>query len=126
MTIHAKLLKVQSSVSVPKENTNTFGKYKYRSCEDILEALKPLLKEHGLVLTLTDNVEQIGERYYVRATAIVMSISDGTTTPDARIEVSALAREEHDKKGMDAAQITGAASSYARKYALNGLFCIDD
>jgi len=124
MTIHDKLLIVQSTVSVPKENTNTFGKYKYRSCEDILEALKPLLKENDLVLTLTDAVEQIGERYYVRATATVTTMLESGDS--VSLSVNALAREEHDKKGMDAAQITGAASSYARKYALNGLFCIDD
>lgn len=121
MSIHDKLSNVQSCLSVPKSQTNAFGKYKYRSCEDILEALKPLLKEHGLVLTLSDSIEMIGARYYVKATATV-----GIVGTAEQIAIHAYAREEEEKKGMDGAQVTGAASSYARKYALNGLFCIDD
>jgi len=118
-TIHEKLVAIQSDLKAPKGQTNTFGKYKYRSCEDILEAVKPLLKEQGLTLTLTDEVVNIGTRFYVKAIA---TIGDGEN--DACVH--AFAREEEEKKGMDGAQITGAASSYARKYALNGLFCIDD
>lgn len=114
-----RLLAVQASLKAPKGQYNSFGKYKYRSCEDILEAVKPLLKEHGLTLTVTDEVVLIGNRYYVKATA---EVTDGTKF---RI-VSAYAREPQDKKGMDDSQITGTASSYARKYALNGLFLIDD
>lgn len=114
-----KLIKIQSELKAPKGQYNSFGKYKYRSAEDILEAVKPLCVKHGVLLTLTDSIELIGERYYVKATA---RVSDGTKA----IEVTALAREDLDKKGMDGSQITGTASSYARKYALNGLFCIDD
>lgn len=114
-----KLLAIQRDLKAPKGQYNSFGKYSYRSCEDILEAVKPLCVREGLLLTISDEVVQIGARYYVRATA---AISDG----EKAISVSALAREEDQKKGMDGSQITGAASSYARKYALNGLFCIDD
>lgn len=120
MTLHEKLVTIQSELKAPKGQTNTFGKYKYRSCEDILEAVKPLLKSQKLVLTLTDWIENVGGRFYVRATA---TVSESETS---FLSVTAYAREEETKKGMDAAQITGAASSYARKYALNGLFCIDD
>ena len=114
-----KLMHVQEKLKAPKSNYNSFGKYKYRSCEDILEAAKPLLTEEGLTLILSDEIEQIGDRYYVKATA---SLYDEALVT----KVSAYAREEDNKKGMDASQITGAASSYARKYALNGLFLIDD
>ena len=114
-----KLMRIQERLKAPKSNYNSFGKYKYRSCEDILEAVKPLLAEEDLTLTLSDEIEQIGDRYYVRATASLYDEALVTT-------VSAYAREEDNKKGMDASQITGAASSYARKYALNGLFLIDD
>lgn len=115
-----KLMRIQDKLKAPKSNYNSFGKYKYRSCEDILESVKPLLAEEGLTLTLSDEIEQIGDRYYVRATASLYE-------NDNLIEiVSAYAREEDTKKGMDASQITGTASSYARKYALNGLFLIDD
>ena len=115
-----KLMRIQEKLKAPKSNYNSFGKYKYRSCEDILEAVKPLLAEEGLTLTLSDEIEQIGDRYYVRASASLYE-------NDNLIEiVSAYAREEDAKKGMDASQITGTASSYARKYALNGLFLIDD
>lgn len=128
MSIHDKLLVIQTSLKAPKSQTNTFGKYKYRSCEDILEAVKPLLKEHGLVLTISDEIVGIGGRVYVKATTTLWdgSMTHGSLPSDALVHVSAFARESLDKKGMDEAQITGAASSYARKYALNGLFCIDD
>ena len=100
---------------------NNFGNYNYRSCESILEAVKPLLAANSLALTLTDERVQVGDRIYVRATATVTLTSGGES-----ISVDAFAREEEAKKGMDSSQVTGAASSYARKYALNGLFCIDD
>ena len=114
-----KLIKIQSELKAPKNQKNTFGKYKYRSCEDILEAVKPLLSREGLLLTLTDTIEQIGNRFYVKAK---VTLTDGTET----VENTAYAREEETKKGMDGPQVTGTSSSYARKYALNGLFCIDD
>jgi hypothetical protein len=114
-----ELTEIQSQLKAPKNQFNSFGKYKYRSCEDILEALKPLLFAQKCHLTITDDIINIGERYYIKATA---SLSNGTE----KIEVSAIAREAADKKGMDDSQITGTASSYARKYALNGLFLIDD
>jgi len=120
MSIHAKLVTVQSELKAPKGQTNSFGKYKYRSCEDILEALKPILKDQGLTLTLSDDIWLVGTRFYVKATATI-SAEKGES-----LSVTAYAREEESKKGMDGAQVTGAASSYARKYALNGLFCIDD
>lgn len=122
-TLHARLAEVQQTLNAPKSRYNSFGKYNYRSCEDILEAVKPLLAMQGLILTLTDTVENIGSRYYVKATATVQACDEGEPTFE---EVSAYAREEEDKKGMDGSQITGTASSYARKYALNGLFLIDD
>ena len=114
-----ELINIQKKLKAPKGNYNTFGKYKYRSCEDILEAVKPLLAEEGCTLTLTDCIYQIGERYYVRATATIRKGEHDVT-------VHAYAREDETKKGMDGSQITGTASSYARKYALNGLFLIDD
>lgn len=119
--IRAKLLKIQAELKAPKGQTNSFGGYKYRSCEDILEAVKPLLKANNCVLVIEDEVMQIGERYYIKATATLKDV-DGSTD----IYNTAYAREEDNKRGMDASQITGTASSYARKYALNGLFCIDD
>jgi len=115
--IYLKLAKIQKELKAPKGQYNKFGNYKYRSCEDILEAVKPLLGD--LVLTITDNIVNIDDRFYVGAKA---KISDGENS----IFVKAFARESAEKKGMDVAQITGAASSYARKYALNGLFLIDD
>jgi hypothetical protein len=117
--IEERLAKIQRELKAPKGQFNNFGKYKYRSCEDILEAVKPLLGE--AVLTISDEIIMIGDRYYVKARANLWigSIASGIT-------VTAYAREEADKKGMDGAQITGSASSYARKYALNGLFLIDD
>lgn len=114
------LAQIQSELKAPKGQYNKFGGFNYRSCEDILEAVKPLLKERGLVLLITDDIVQIGERYYVRATATIYD-SEGSY-----ISNSALAREDANKGKMDGSQMTGSASSYARKYALNGLFCIDD
>ena len=114
-----KLMRIQAKLKAPKGQRNTFGNYNYRSCEDILEAVKPLLAEEGCTLTLSDEIELIGDRYYIKATATLKSDKE-------EIQVSAYAREEQAKKGMDSAQVTGATSSYARKYALNGLFCIDD
>ncbi len=114
-----KLIEIQQNLKAPKSNFNSFGKYAYRSCEDILEAVKPLLAKAGLVLTISDKQISIGDRYYVEATATL----HGDSEP---VSVTAYAREEETKKGMDASQITGSASSYARKYALNGLFLIDD
>lgn len=121
MSVHSKLLSVQAALKAPKGQFNAFGKYNYRSCEDILEAVKPLLKEHGLTLVIRDQITPVGNRIYVQATAVVTS-EDGKD----HIFVTSYAREEEEKKGMDGSQITGAASSYARKYALNGLFLIDD
>jgi len=117
-----KLMKVQQELKAPKNRKNDFGGYKYRSCSDILEEVKPLLKKEGLTLTISDVVIPIGDRYYIKATATLYENEENGT----QISTCAFAREEETKKGMDAAQITGSASSYARKYALNGLFCIDD
>ncbi|EBX8836666.1 recombinase [Salmonella enterica subsp. enterica serovar Urbana] len=114
---YTRLAEIQEHLNAPKNQYNSFGKYKYRSCEDILEGVKPLLK--GLFLSISDEIVLIGDRYYVKATA---TITDGENSHSA----SAIAREEENKKGMDAAQVTGATSSYARKYCLNGLFGIDD
>ena len=114
-----ELINIQSELKAPKNQYNSFGKYPYRNAEDILEAVKPLLKKNNCHLTITDEIILIGDRYYVRATA---EITNGTD----KVTASAMAREEESKKGMDSAQLTGATSSYARKYALNGLFCIDD
>ncbi len=116
-----KLSEIQQKLKAPKNQRNSFGNYNYRNCEDILEALKPLLGDS--VLTISDEIVQVGDRFYVKATA---TFSDGPLMKDANVSVTAYARESLDKKGMDSAQITGAASSYARKYALNGLFLIDD
>lgn len=113
------LSEVQYKLKAPKGQVNSFGHYNYRSCEDILEAVKPLLHEAGLTLTLSDDVVAVGNRIYVKATA---TVSDGTDS----VSNTAFAREAESKKGMDDSQVTGAASSYSRKYALNGLFCIDD
>ncbi|MDR4078368.1 MAG: ERF family protein [Veillonella sp.] len=114
-----KIVAIQSELKAPKGQYNSFGKYNYRSCEDILEGVKPLLTKHGLVLTIQDSIDLIGDRFYVKATA---TITDGKE----ELSTSAYARESLDKKGMDASQVTGATSSYARKYALNGLLAIDD
>lgn len=119
--ITKKLAQIQQTLSVPKNQYNSFGKYKYRSCEDILEGIKPCLKATDTALTVTDEIVEIGGRIYVMATAVLRDCEDGS-----EIKNTAYAREEESKKGMDASQVTGTASSYARKYALNGLFCIDD
>jgi len=116
------LNKIQQELKAPKGQRNSFGNYNYRSCEDIVEAVKPLLGEG--TLTLSDDIVNIGDRYYVKATASLNYREEGREPQE--FKVSAFARESLDKKGMDSAQITGAASSYARKYALNGLFAIDD
>ena len=121
MSIYEKLASVQADLKAPKSQFNAFGKYNYRNCEDIIEAAKPLLKANGLLLSITDDVVFIGDRFYVKATASVIDVTDGKTH-----SVTAFAREEKEKKGMDGSQVTGASSSYARKYALNGLFGIDD
>lgn len=118
-TIHQKLIEVQEELKAPKGQYNSFGKYYFRSTEDIVEALKPLLIKRGLLLLMYDEIELIGSRIYVVSTA---DLTDGATN----IKVSARARESETKKGMDDSQITGTASSYARKYALNGMFLIDD
>ena len=121
MSVYEKLMNIQNELKAPKGQRNSFGNYNYRSCEDILEAVKPLLSKHQAALTISDSIELIGTRFYVKATAKLVDVVDGTM-----IENTAYAREEDSKKGMDAAQVTGAASSYARKYCLNGLFAIDD
>ena len=125
-SVAQRLIEVQSLLKAPKGQYNSFGKYKYRSCEDILEAVKPLLAERGLLLYLKDTIERVGDvggddslRWYVRATA---TVTDGTGS----VSTTAYAREDATKKGMDGSQVTGASSSYARKYALNALFLIDD
>lgn len=115
-----ELIDIQSKLKSPKDNRNNFGNYNYRSAEDILENVKPFLTENKCTLTITDDIIEVCGRVYVKATARLKN-STGEVE-----ETTALAREEEAKKGMDAAQITGSASSYARKYALNGLFCIDD
>jgi hypothetical protein len=122
LNIYQKLRKVQTELKAPKGQYNSFGKYAYRSCEDILEALKPLLDREQLVLILSDSMEVVGDRVYVKATATLTNAEDETQV----ITTSAFAREEESKKGMDGSQVTGASSSYARKYCLNGLFNIDD
>ena len=120
MSIYETLSHIQVELKAPKNLYNSFGKYKYRNAESILEAAKPLCAKHGCTLTVSDEVILIGDRYYIKATATVQD-KDGNAA-----STTALAREDETKKGMDGAQITGTASSYARKYALNGLFCIDD
>lgn len=121
MSIYSKLVQVQNELKAPKGQYNSFGKYNYRNQEDILEAVKPLLLKHNLTLMIKDTIELIGERYYIKATCVLIDTESGET-----LENTALARESEDKKGMDASQVTGSTSSYARKYALNGLFLIDD
>lgn len=123
MGMYEKLINLQNELKAPKGNFNSFGKYKYRSCEDILEAVKPLLKKYGLLLTISDDMVEVGGRIYVKATAILI---DTETKTDFFVQNTAFAREALEKKGMDDSQVTGTASSYARKYALNGLFLIDD
>ena len=121
MNIYEKLLYIQTNLKAPKNQFNKFGNYKYRNCEDILEAVKPIQQQVKAVTILTDEIVHIGERYYVKATARLIDTENGE-----KIENTAFAREEETKKGMDGSQITGSSSSYARKYALNGLFDIDD
>jgi len=115
-----ELITIQSELKAPKNQRNSFGNYNYRSCEDVLEALKPLLAKNECLLNISDSIEYIGERFYVKATATV------TNGKGLQVSSTAYAREEETKKGMDGSQITGSSSSYARKYALNGLFLIDD
>ncbi|MCW6665442.1 ERF family protein [Aerococcaceae bacterium NML191219] len=119
MTFTKKVITAQQALKAPKGQFNKFGNYSYRSAEDILEAVKPVNETVGLLLTITDSIEQIGDRYYIKATA---TLTDGENS----VAVTAYAREALNKKGMDDSQITGSASSYARKYALNGLYLIDD
>lgn len=115
-----ELINIQSALNVPKTQRNEFGKYNYRSCEDILEAVKPLLLENNCFLFISDSLSEINGKVYITAKATIKNLEG------QEISVTASAREEDSKKGMDSAQITGSTSSYARKYALNGLFCIDD
>lgn len=119
-----KLLTIQQTLSAPKNQYNKFGGYKYRSCEDILEGLKPCMESTKTAIIITDDIVEIGGRFYVKATATLLDCESNSI--NAAISNTAYAREEESKKGMDSSQITGSASSYARKYALNGLFCIDD
>lgn len=119
--IYQKLLEIQNELNCPKNQFNKFGNYSYRSCEDILESLKPLLKQVKATVILTDEIKLVGDRYYIEATCKFIDIETGEV-----LENKSLAREDENKKGMDLAQVTGSCSSYARKYALNGMFCIDD
>lgn len=121
LTLKQKLMRIQTELKAPKNLYNSFGNYKYRNVESIQEVLKPLELSYGVTLTLTDKIEAFGDRVYVKATASLIDVDS-----DAVIIVEAYAREQVSKKGMDEAQITGATSSYARKYALNGLFLLDD
>jgi len=117
---------IQKALKAPKGQTNSFGGYQYRSCEDIVEAVKPILHERGFYLNITDEIVMIGDRYYIKATARILMSANESGASVCIGESTAYAREALNKKGMDESQITGAASSYARKYALNGLFAIDD
>ncbi len=121
MTIHEKMMKIQTTLKAPKNKWNNYGKYNYRNAEGILEAVKPLLEEQKLAMYITDDVIAVGDRVYVKATVKVQDIET-----EASVVTTALAREALNKKGMDDSQITGTASSYARKYALNGIFLLDD
>lgn len=120
--IQEKLQKIQLTLKAPKNQYNSFGKYNYRSCEDILEAAKPIVASHGCTLLLTDEVVAVNNRTFLKATAFLFDLADATQA----LNVSAQAEIPTEKKGMDVSQITGAASSYARKYALSGLFLLDD
>ena len=122
LNIYEKLLNIQNELKAPKNQFNKFGNYKYRNAEDILEAVKPICLKYKAVINVRDTIIQVGDRYYVEATAYITNIEN----PSEYIENQAYAREEESKKGMDSSQVTGATSSYARKYALNGLLCIDD
>lgn len=117
--LYDSLIEIQMKLKAPKSKYNSFGKYNYRSCEDILESVKPLLAEHGIFMYISDKVVMTGNRYHIEATVTVTKGSES-------LSVTASAREDDDKKGMDGSQISGTSSSYARKYALNGLFLIDD
>lgn len=121
MKVHEKLQQIQTELKAPKGQFNEFGNYAYRSCEDILEALKPLLAKHQATVTLSDEMVEVGGRVYVKATATFTDAESGES-----IQTTGYAREAMDKKGQDDSQITGSTSSYARKYTLNGMFCIDD
>lgn len=121
MSVYDKLMKVQQELKAPKSNFNSFGKYKYRSAEDILEAVKPLLAKYKATMFIIDDIRAIEGRFYLEATITFVDAETGE-----KVVVKALAREQEDKKGMDPAQLTGAVSSYARKYALSGMFAIDD
>ena len=121
MNVYEKLIAIQSKLKAPKSQYNNFGKYAYRNCEDILESLKPLLKEHKSTIYISDEIVTVLERFYVKATVTFIDAETGE-----KITNTAYAREEESKKGMDGSQVTGASSSYARKYALNGMFAIDD
>lgn len=122
LNIYEKLLNIQNELKAPKNQFNKFGNYKYRNAEDILEAVKPICLKYKAVINVRDTIIQVGDRYYVEATAYITDVEK----PAEYIENKACAREEENKKGMDSSQVTGATSSYARKYALNGLLCIDD
>ena len=121
MNVYEKLIAIQSELKAPKSQYNNFGKYAYRNCEDILEALKPILKEHKSTIYISDEIVTVLERFYIKATVTFIDAETGE-----KITNTAYAREEENKKGMDGSQVTGASSSYARKYALNGMFAIDD
>jgi len=121
MNIYEKINKIQVELKAPKSQRNNFGNYNFRNCEDILEALKPLLLREKMIIQLSDELVQIGDRFYIKATATLIDIESGE-----KHSTTSFAREELTKKGMDGSQITGASSSYARKYALNGLLAIDD
>lgn len=121
MSVWTKLAAIQTSLKAPKGQENKFGGYRYRSCEDILEAVKPLLAAQGAVVQLSDTLELVGQRYYIKAAASLIDTETGEVA-----SVTAWAREAENRKGMDDSQVTGSASSYARKYALNGLLAIDD
>ena len=128
MNIYEKLNRIQVELKAPKDSYNSFGKYKYRALESILEALKPLLGKYKCVLLLNDSIEVLVDRFYIKSTATLIDLETELSEGDFRnrVSVSAFAREDESRKGMDASQLTGATSSYARKYALNGLFAIDD
>ena len=121
MSVYTKLLNVQLELKAPKSQYNSFGEYKYRSCEDILEALKPILNKNKATVIISDDILFVEGRHYIKATVKFIDTENGEM-----VENSALAREDEVKKGMDSSQITGSVSSYARKYALNGMFAIDD
>lgn len=121
MSIYTKLTAIQRECKVPKNMYNSFGKFNYRSAESILEAVKPILQKYECVLLLSDDILQRGDRFYIEATATLIDTEDNST-----VTTTALAREADSKKGMDAMQLSGCASSYARKYCLNGLFLLDD